>query len=56
MRKCCAGNNLAAWQGPAILCWNNQVFSPADFHSISKVSAPVGWAASQPLPRSLDSM
>lgn len=26
------------WQGPAIYCWNDQTFSPADFTSISKVT------------------
>ncbi len=33
-----AGKELAAWQGPAIYCWNDQTFSPADFTSISKVA------------------
>ena len=32
-----AGEKLAAWQGPALYCWNDQIFSPSDFHSISKV-------------------
>jgi hypothetical protein len=32
-----AGKELGVWQGPAIYCWNDQTFSPADFSSISKV-------------------
>jgi sacsin len=28
---------MAAWQGPALLAFNDAVFSPADFHAISRI-------------------
>jgi hypothetical protein len=28
---------MAVWQGPALLCFNDAVFSPADFHNISRI-------------------
>lgn len=28
---------MAAWQGPALLCYNNSTFTPADFHNISRI-------------------
>jgi hypothetical protein len=32
-----AAPQMAGWQGPALLCFNNAVFSPADFHNISRI-------------------
>ncbi len=28
---------MAQWQGPALMCYNDAVFSPADFHNISRI-------------------
>ena len=28
---------MAAWQGPALLAFNNAVFNPSDFHAISRI-------------------
>ena len=28
---------MAAWQGPALLAYNDAVFSPADFKNISRI-------------------
>lgn len=28
---------MAQWQGPALCCYNNSVFTPADFHHISRI-------------------
>ena len=28
---------MQPWQGPALLSWNDSTFSPADFHSISRI-------------------
>ena len=32
-----AAPQMAAWQGPALLCYNNSTFTPADFHAISRI-------------------
>ncbi len=32
-----AGPNMATWQGPALLSYNNAVFSPSDFKNISRI-------------------
>ncbi|KAK9798935.1 hypothetical protein WJX73_003884 [Symbiochloris irregularis] len=31
------GPNMSHWQGPALCCYNNGVFSEADFHNISRI-------------------
>ena len=31
------GPRLAEWQGPALIAWNDAVFSPADFHNIARI-------------------
>jgi sacsin len=31
------GPRLAEWQGPALVAWNDAVFSPADFHNIARI-------------------
>eukprot|EP00951_Prasinocladus_malaysianus_P049084 scaffold665748_cov51-Prasinocladus_malaysianus.AAC.1 len=28
---------MAPWQGPALLAFNDAVFSPSDFHAISRI-------------------
>jgi sacsin len=28
---------MAMWQGPALLCYNDAMFSPSDFHNISRI-------------------
>lgn len=32
-----AGPGMAAWQGPALCCYNDAVFSPADLRNISRI-------------------
>eukprot|EP00884_Botryococcus_braunii_P020227 jgi/Botrbrau1/6889/Bobra.67_3s0008.1 len=31
------GPNMAQWQGPALCCYNDSIFSPADFQNISRI-------------------
>jgi sacsin len=28
---------MARWQGPALVAWNDAVFSPNDFHNIARI-------------------
>ena len=28
---------MAAWQGPALLAYNDATFAPSDFHAISRI-------------------
>jgi sacsin len=32
-----SGPGMAAWQGPALCCYNNAVFSAADLRAISRI-------------------
>lgn len=31
------GASMSPWQGPALLAFNNAVFSPEDYHNISRI-------------------
>ena len=35
--KSLLGPRLAEWQGPALVAWNDAVFSPSDFHNIARI-------------------
>jgi sacsin len=35
--KSLLGPKMARWQGPALVAWNDAVFSPNDFHNIARI-------------------